>query len=574
MQTPFIGKASVPVPSGAAQISTLLRRKELPRLTARPLSCTCSVLLPVALCSLVVLGTKLSGYQTGGGESLAPQNIPEALYSLVGIVGAVSMLNTAGNVQYSVANRTPAAIPTLGEYLRIAQCTPEYAGLSKAWPPFNGAILAVAPDTPLVRQLMARVLAGPLMPNVTEWSDLHAGREAADGLDEAAATVGAKRKTGQEHEHMLRAKVAAAQSAVEENAAAAGTALSSSSLTVRYFESESHVESKAKAGLRIWAAVIVDNAPPSNWSYTLRFPDTLNNTGVPSTRKLVDRFAPGLSSEFVRYYATGFLSLQSAIDKSILANASGAPLPPRPTPTHDLGCGRLGNGSGLADAFHGLGAAAMTSDLLTYAMPYPVPTYTHSKFFDHAGSLIGLIVVLSFLIPLSTMLRSVVLERETKLREQLLMMGTTLSAYYTSLAITHASTFLIISLFSALALIVGGTFVYSSPALVVAFFLAFGLAALAFAASLTPFFRNAKVASLVGPLALFISAQLIFFFLQQGTGVLAEGMAGGKTLASLLPACAFYLGANRLALYEGSGQAITFANVFEGEFSFGSSIVL
>ena len=65
-------------------------------------------------------------------------------------------------------------------------------------------------------------------------------------------------------------------------------------------------------------------------------------------------------------------------------------------------------------------------------------------------------VVLSFLIPVSTMLRAVVLERETKLREQLLIMGTSLSAYYASHAVVHLSTFLLIAIVSALVTIGGG----------------------------------------------------------------------------------------------------------------------
>ena len=49
--------------------------------------------------------------------------------------------------------------------------------------------------------------------------------------------------------------------------------------------------------------------------------------------------------------------------------------------------------------------------------------YTHAIFYDFAGSLIGLTCVFSLIIPLSTMLRALVLEREDQLRETLFIMG-------------------------------------------------------------------------------------------------------------------------------------------------------
>ena len=128
----------------------------------------------------------------------------------------------------------------------------------------------------------------------------------------------------------------------------------------------------------------------------------------------------------------------------------------------------------------------------------------------------------------------------------------------------------------------------SSPAIVIILFASFALAAVAFAAALSPFFANAKVAAVIGPLALFITAQVlrttdaeytlsscgcacfltkpspalactqfINFFIDTQTGILKEGNPRGKALASLFPGCAFYLGANRLALYEVRKNAST-----------------
>ena len=108
------------------------------------------------------------------------------------------------------------------------------------------------------------------------------------------------------------------------------------------------------------------------------------------------------------------------------------------------------------------------------------------------------------------------------------MMGVRLPSYYASLVTVHLVTFLLIALFASLTLIAGGTFVLSSPGIVVVFFIAFAFAAFAFAAALSPFFYNAKVAAVVGPLALFISAQLINLFIDTSTGILLEGNARGE----------------------------------------------
>ena len=51
----------------------------------------------------------------------------------------------------------------------------------------------------------------------------------------------------------------------------------------------------------------------------------------------------------------------------------------------------------------------------------------------------------------------------------------------------------------------------------VALFVLFTLASLAFTLALSPFFGNARVAALAGPLLFFVSAMLYFLFLSDGT---------------------------------------------------------
>eukprot|EP00965_Chrysotila_dentata_P211129 6186300-Pleurochrysis_carterae.AAC.2 len=63
-----------------------------------------------------------------------------------------------------------------------------------------------------------------------------------------------------------------------------------------------------------------------------------------------------------------------------------------------------------------------------------------------------------------------------------------------------------------------------------------------------------------------------FYNLYLDSGVLVEGAAGSKALASLLPAMAFYLGASQMSKYEGSQQGITWSNLTEGDFPFSATL--
>ena len=111
--------------------------------------------------------------------------------------------------------------------------------------------------------------------------------------------------------------------------------------------------------------------PRSNWSLTFRF----NHSDVPSTRENSDTFTAGLSTKYVKYYSSGFLSLQTALSTAIVLKEEGT------------------SPAGPAPPTGGLGAAV-------YAAPYPVPQYATNAFLDRAGPTIGLVLVVSFIPPL------------------------------------------------------------------------------------------------------------------------------------------------------------------------------
>ena len=294
-----------------------------------PLSYTANVLLPVGLCSLVLLGTKLSPTVVIGGESLAPTSVPQAYQTLAGLPGYIlpmAMLHTLGRISYE--HKAPAAIPTLAEYLQVARIMPELPVLARQYnvsipaakfrpcPPFDGTVLAVAPDTPAVRRLMEeRVLAGPLLPphHVIKAADVERFR--AERAEQEAGGQ-ARWHTDELDRRMAAARAARAANALaqERGAEAARVAAAAvppvpipSSFGVRYFQDADEIDRQARDGLGIWAAAVFDSVGESRavadaeeaasasatWSYALRFPKTLNRTSVPSSRRVDDKFARG-----------------------------------------------------------------------------------------------------------------------------------------------------------------------------------------------------------------------------------------------------------------------------------------
>ena len=353
MQQSLIGvepKSSSPQrpPTCGGQLLSLLWRKEVPLKFRRPVTTVCEVLLPVVLCGLILLSRLAPDMQVKVGNLTYVQpDFEQAAESL----GPVSF----GEAQFAARARAdditdvlasrndsnltgvPNAIFPLEIYLLYAR--------EQGIAPFDGTFLAVAPSTPAVYQLLNDSIP---------WFNTSVGEY--------------DRPKG-----------------------------SSKALRIRYYDDGDALVAAALKGSSIWCGLIFDGVPPAaNWSFTLR----LNHSLVPPTTRTLDKFTPALSIKYTKYYASGFLSLQTAISNQIVrraVNASASSLFPGSLIPNFPGPDGLGN--------------------FIYAAPYPTTAYANNRFLDHAGTLVGLVIVLSFIIPLATMLRALVLEKESKLRE-------------------------------------------------------------------------------------------------------------------------------------------------------------
>lgn len=261
-------------------------------------------------------------------------------------------------------------------------------------------------------------------------------------------------------------------------------------------------------------------------SFTIR----LNYTTIPNTALVENYVTMGLSTRFQRYYLSGYLTLQRTINDFVMM--------------HD-GC------DPHVDPF--------------YSMPMPTAEYEQNVFFMHVGYLLGLILVMAFLYPTSRLIQSLVEERETRMKETLLILGVRPWAHTTSWILTTVVTFLFIT--ALMSVLLGHVLLHQSFMMIWFWMGLFSMSAMSFCFFLASFFSKAKLAAVVGPMALFASLlpRFIFFGTNRYEAITA------KYAASILPGVALAFGADIIGDYEYGEQAVV-DSMWAGSYSFGTSL--
>lgn len=186
----------------------------------------------------------------------------------------------------------------------------------------------------------------------------------------------------------------------------------------------------------------------------------------------------------------------------------------------------------------------------------PTVKYVTDDFQYVISSVLGIFYMLSFLYPVSRIVRGLVIEKENKIKEGMKMMGLTDFAYNTSWLIT---TLLQMTLVSLLITLVTATtvFEYSNKFFVFMYFLIFSFAVINMCFLMATFFSRSKVASLMGPMIFFAS---FFPYYAVADPSYSSSVKAGTCL--LAPAC-FALGANVFADYEGGLVGVQEGNASE-----------
>ncbi len=187
---------------------------------------------------------------------------------------------------------------------------------------------------------------------------------------------------------------------------------------------------------------------------------------------------------------------------------------------------------------------------------FPTGEYTDRPFYLKIKDIFGLDLILTFLWPISRLIRGIVVEKETKLREGMRMMGLQYVSLYLSWFFTYGIMFTITSVCITL-MTHGALFSRSDSTLVFAYFFLFSLSIIAYCFVVSVIFSRAKTASTAGVVIFFMG-----FFPYFGVST-QSATAGAKQAASLLSPTAFGIGASTLATYEAGGEGVTLQNAWD-----------
>ena len=182
-------------------------------------------------------------------------------------------------------------------------------------------------------------------------------------------------------------------------------------------------------------------------------------------------------------------------------------------------------------------------------MPFPRAALRENTFYDALGPLLGLLMCLSTLYPVGMLIKGLVQEKETRTRELMSIMGLQSWALAAAHATTYVVVFFLIALFST-ALLHDAVFPTTDWTVLFAFFLALLLTGIPLGFLVSAFFSRARLASIVGPFALFTMGmpRYVFFDSEESQALRA------KRWACLLTPTAFTFAADLIATREGAAR--------------------
>ena len=194
------------------------------------------------------------------------------------------------------------------------------------------------------------------------------------------------------------------------------------------------------------------------------------------------------------------------------------------------------------------------------AIPFPTPPYVVDNFASAVGAFLGLLFIVIFQWPVTRVIKLVVEEKETRIKEGLKMMGLKPSTLWLSWLITYLVIYVITSILITV-ITANNVFKYSDKGLIFFFFLLAQLTFFAFALLFSTLFSNARAASTFGAL-IFIAIFFPYYAVFQDSTPSAQ-----KTVACLSSPLCFGLGINNIIEYEGSQQGVNNGNagvVYDG----------
>uniref|UniRef100_A0A4W3I231 ATP-binding cassette, sub-family A (ABC1), member 4a n=1 Tax=Callorhinchus milii TaxID=7868 RepID=A0A4W3I231_CALMI len=297
---------------------------------------------------------------------------------------------------------------------------------------------------------------------------------------------------------------------------------------------------------KFWAGIVfVDLYPwtnklPAHVKYKIR----MDIDAVERTNKIKDRYwDPGPRADPIndlRYIWGGFAYLQDMIDHGIIKTQTNTEVP-----------------------------------LGTYVQQMPYPCFVDDLFMLTLTRCFPIFMVLAWIYSVSMMVKSIVLEKELRLKETMKTMGVSNWVLWATWFIDNFIIMTISTLLLTVVIMVRIVLHYSNPVILFGFLLVFTVATIMQCFLLSVFFSKANLAAACSGIiyfTLYLPHILCFAWQDRMTRKL-------KLLASLLSPVAFGFGTEYLSRYEEQGLGLQWGNIaispVEGDnYSFLSSIIM
>ncbi|KAG5501449.1 hypothetical protein JKF63_03278 [Porcisia hertigi] len=157
-----------------------------------------------------------------------------------------------------------------------------------------------------------------------------------------------------------------------------------------------------------------------------------------------------------------------------------------------------------------------TTKPLTYT-PMPTKAYSMSKFLSTAPTLVPLMLVLGFLYPVSQLTKRIVLEKELRIREAMLIMGLSESIMYLAWFLVYGVWYILLSVI--VMIILRLTYLpLTDPAYIFFIFLFFSWSTMMLSGVTAALFSKARLASIISPILYFLLSVPLFAMQNPGSG--------------------------------------------------------
>ncbi|KAM9515993.1 phospholipid-transporting ATPase ABCA7 isoform 2-T2 [Guaruba guarouba] len=280
---------------------------------------------------------------------------------------------------------------------------------------------------------------------------------------------------------------------------------------------------------QFWAAVVFQ--PPTNATATalpphIRYKIRMDIDDVTRTNKIKDRFwDPGPAADpfsDLRYVWGGFVYVQDLVEQAVVRVQTGA---------------------------------APRTGVYVQQMPYPC--YVDDVFLRVLNRSLPLFMTLAWIYSVAMIIKGVVHEKETRLKETMKTMGLSSGMLWFSWFLSSFIPFLLSSALLVLILKLGNILPYSDPAVIFLFLGTFSVATISQCFLISTFFPRANLASACGGI-IYFSLYLPYVLCVAWRDHITFPL---RILVSLLSPVAFGFGCEYFSLYEEQGMGIQWHNL-------------